>query len=168
MRRVLFAAGLAVALSLAACDRSQSAPAASAPTGEAKAFLDRNAREEGVKTTASGLQYKVVRSGPADGVRPKEGDEVKVHYQGSLIDGTVFDSSYQQGVPAIFEVGQLVDGWNEALQLMKPGDEFLLYVPPNLAYGEEGAGGVIPPNAVLVFRMELLDVLPRGGGVQRG
>ena len=163
--RLLLAAAVVAALAFTGCDRGQ--PAAQV-SPEAQAFLDKNKAEPGVKTTASGLQYKVVRAGPADGRRPQPGDEVKVHYQGTLLDGTVFDSTYQQGAPAVFEVGQLVEGWNEALQLMRPGDEFLLYVPPGLAYGDEGAGGVIPPGAVLVFRMELLDVLPKGGGVQRG
>ena len=158
----------AAVLVLAACDRGATQAEPAQLTGPGAAFLAKNKAEPDVKTTASGLQYKVVRAGPPEGARPQVGDEVKVHYQGTLLDGTVFDSSYQQGAPAVFEVGQLVDGWNEALQLMKPGDEFLLYVPPHLAYGEEGAGGVIPPNAVLVFRMELLDVLPKGGGVQRG
>jgi peptidylprolyl isomerase/FKBP-type peptidyl-prolyl cis-trans isomerase FklB len=92
---------------------------------------------------------------------------VKVHYEGTLTDGQVFDSSYQAGAPAVFTVGEVVEGWNEVLQLMRPGDEWLVYIPPQLGYGEGGAGP-IPPNSVLVFRMELLDVLPRGGGVQRG
>jgi peptidylprolyl isomerase/FKBP-type peptidyl-prolyl cis-trans isomerase FklB len=160
---------IAFLLALAACDRGGAeAPAAPAPpTGAAAAFLAENRRQEGVQVTASGLQYKVVRAGPADGRRPQEGDEVKVHYEGTLTDGTVFDSSYQDGAPRVFTVGRLVDGWNEALQLMRPGDEWLLYVPPSLGYGAEGLGP-IPGNSVLVFRMELLDVLPAGGGVQRG
>ena len=160
---------LAALLALAACDRSETKAQPAPLTGPGADFLAKNKADPAVKTTASGLQYKVVRAGPAEGAHPQDGDEVKVHYEGTLLDGTVFDSSYQQGAPAVFEVGQLVDGWNEALKLMKPGDEFLLYVPPSLAYGEQGAGGgVIPPNSVLVFRMELLDVLPKGAGVQRG
>jgi peptidylprolyl isomerase/FKBP-type peptidyl-prolyl cis-trans isomerase FklB len=161
---------LAALLSISACNRDgaeASQAEAAQPTGAAKVFLDENRKQPGVQVTASGLQYKVVRSGPADGVKPHEGDEVKVHYEGTLTDGTVFDSSYRSGSPVVFTVGDLVPGWNEALQLMRPGDEYLLFVPPHLAYGENGVGP-IPPNSVLVFRMELLDVLPKGGGVQQG
>jgi peptidylprolyl isomerase/FKBP-type peptidyl-prolyl cis-trans isomerase FklB len=157
---------IAVLLALAACERGGAeTPAPGA--GVALAWMEQNRAQQGVQTTASGLQYKVVRAGPADGRRPQEGDEVKVHYEGTLTDGTVFDSSYQDGAPRVFTVGRLVPGWNEALQLMRPGDEWLLYVPPSLGYGEEDMGP-IPGNSVLVFRMEMLDVLPAGGGVQRG
>ena len=158
MRAVL----LAVLLALSACDRG-----GSEAEGAARAFLEQNRKEPGIKVTASGLQYKVVRAAAPNAARPKRGDTVKVHYEGTLTDGTVFDSSYQQGVPAVFTVGALVEGWNEALQLMRVGEEWLLFVPPDLAYGEHGAGP-IPPNSVLVFRMELLDVLPDEGGVQHG
>ena len=166
MRAALFAA----LILLGACNRGDAADPPTSPgpaAAEAQAWLDKNKSEAGVQTTASGLQYKVVRAGPADGVRPKKGDEVKVHYEGTLTDGQVFDSSYQQGVPAVFAVGDLVEGWNEVLTLMRPGDQWLVYVPPELGYGERSMGP-IPPNSVLVFRMELLDVLPKGGGVQRG
>ncbi len=158
---------IAVLLALAACDRGGAETPPAADPGAAQAWMEQNKTQQGVQVTASGLQYKVVRAGPADGRRPQEGDEVKVHYEGTLTDGTVFDSSYRDGSPRVFTVGQLVDGWNEALQLMRPGDEWLLYVPPSLGYGEDGIGP-IPPNSVLVFRMEMLDVLPAGGGVQRG
>ena len=158
MRGAVFAA----LFMLAACQPGETAPAPGA--AEARAFLAANAREEGVVTTKSGLQYRIVRAGPKDRPTAREGDEVKVHYEGKLLDGRVFDSSYQQGTPAVFTVGQLVEGWNEALQLMRPGDELVLWVPPELGYGEEGAPPVIPPNAVLVFRMEMLDVLPKSGG----
>jgi FKBP-type peptidyl-prolyl cis-trans isomerase len=162
MRAVLFAA----AFVLAACQQSQ---ATSAPSpAEANAFLAQNKAATGVITTASGLQYRYVRKGPADRPLAKVGDDVKVHYEGKLLYGRVFDSSYQQGVPAVFTVGQLVEGWNEALQLMRPGDEVTLWVPPALGYGEEGAPPDIPGNSVLVFRMEMLDVLPRGGGAAFG
>ena len=157
---------IAALLLLSACNRGEEADSPATP-GPAQLFLTENRTEAGVKTTESGLQYKVIRSGPDDGVRPKVGDEVKVHYEGTLTDGTVFDSSYQSGAPRVFTVGQLVPGWDEVLQLMRPGDEWLVYVPPALGYGERGVGP-IPPNSVLVFRMELLDVLPLGGGVQRG
>jgi peptidylprolyl isomerase/FKBP-type peptidyl-prolyl cis-trans isomerase FklB len=135
---------------------------------EAQAYLARNKAAPGVQTTASGLQYKVVRSGPATGIRPRLGDAVKVHYEGKLVSGEVFDSSYERGTPQVFTVGDLVEGWNEALQLMRPGDEWLLTVPPELGYGADGAGGVIPGGAVLIFRMEMLGVLPQGGAVGRG
>ena len=158
MRSVLLAAVLA----LSACDRG-----GAEADGAARAFLEQNRKEPGVKATASGLQYKVLRAAPPNAPRPKRGDTVKVHYEGTLTDGTVFDSSYQSGVPAVFTVGALVEGWNEALRLMRVGDEWLLFVPPDLAYGESGAGP-IPPNSVLVFRMELIDVLPAEGGVQHG
>lgn len=159
------AALLAALLALAACQQA-GPPAPSAE--EARAFLASNKAEEGVVTTASGLQYRIVRAGPKDRPTAKAGDEVKVHYEGKLLDGRVFDSSYEQGAPAVFTVGELVAGWNEALQLMRPGDEMTLWVPPELGYGEEGAPPQIPPNSVLVFRMEMLDVLPKGGGVGFG
>ena len=158
MRAVL----LAVLLSLAACDKAPEVRT------EDKAFLEQNRKQPGVKVTNSGLQYKVLRAAPPGAPRAKRGDTVKVHYEGTLTDGTVFDSSYQQGVPAVFQVGDLVEGWNEVLQLMRAGDEWIVVLPPELAYGEAGAPPVIPPNSVLVFRMELLDVLPDGGPVQRG
>ena len=162
MRALLIAAVLA----LAACDRADG-QVSSASAEEARAFLAENKAQSGVITTASGLQYKIVRAGPKDAPLAREGDEVKVHYEGKLPSGEVFDSSYEQGAPAVFTVGQLVEGWNEALQLMRPGDELLLWVPPELGYGEEGVGP-IPPNAVLVFRMEMLGVLPKSGGVALG
>ncbi|CAN7510035.1 FKBP-type peptidyl-prolyl cis-trans isomerase [Phenylobacterium sp. LjRoot219] len=137
-------------------------------SGAAQVFLAQNAKQAGVQTLPSGLQYKVVRSGPADGIKPRLGDEVKVHYEGKLIDGTVFDSSYERGQPAAMPLNGLIKGWQEALQLMRPGDEWILYVPPNLGYGAEGAGGTIPPGAALVFRIELIGVLPGEGRVQQG
>ena len=154
--RLLLAAAVLAAFAFTGCDRGQ--PAAQV-SPEAQAFLDRNKAEPGVKTTASGLQYKVVRAGAADGRKPQPGDEVKVHYEGTLLDGTAFDSSYQQGAPAVFEVGQLVEGWNEALQLMKPGDEWIVWIPPALGYGAE-AKGPIPANSVLRFRLQLISVTP--------
>jgi len=163
MRIPFLVALLSPLLMAAACQRGPEPT----PPGEAAAFLAQNKTQPGVRTTASGLQYKVVRAGPATGVRPRLGDAVKVHYEGRLPSGEVFDSSYQQGAPAVFTVGDLVPGWNEALQLMRPGDELQLWVPPELGYGEEGIGP-IPGNTVLVFRMELLDVLPQGGAVGRG
>jgi peptidylprolyl isomerase/FKBP-type peptidyl-prolyl cis-trans isomerase FklB len=156
-------AAVCLALPLAACQRGP----AEVPAAESQAFLTANAAKPGVVTLPSGLQYRVVRTGAADGYRPKPGDTVKVHYEGKLPDGTVFDSSYERGAPAVFDVGRLVPGWNQALQLMRPGDEWELVVPPDLGYGDEGAGP-IPPGAVLVFRMELLDVLPRESATLSG
>lgn len=122
-----------------------------------EAFLSENAKREGVTTTASGLQYEVIRKGAGD--RPAASDRVEVHYTGKLIDGTVFDSSVERGVPATFGVTQVIPGWVEALQLMREGDKWRLYIPSALAYGENGAGGVIGPNMTLIFDVELLRVI---------
>lgn len=121
-----------------------------------KAFLAENAKKDGVKTTASGLQYKVVNSGK--GKTPTAADQVKVHYRGTLTNGTEFDSSYKRGEPATFGVGQVIKGWTEALQLMKEGDKWELTIPSELAYGEQ-APPSIGPNQVLKFDVELLEVL---------
>ena len=121
-----------------------------------KKYLEDNKKVEGVVTLPSGLQYKVLKAG--DGATPGAEDMVRTHYKGQLIDGTVFDSSYDRGEPAEFPVGGVIKGWTEALQKMKVGDKWQLVIPSELAYGEAGAGGVIPPNATLVFEIELLDV----------
>lgn len=119
-------------------------------------FLDENAKREGVVTTATGLQYEVLKEGSGDS--PKETDNVTVHYHGTLIDGTVFDSSVDRGQPATFPVNGVIPGWVEALQLMNPGAKYKLFIPSNLAYGERGAGGSIGPNATLVFEVELISI----------
>ncbi len=124
-----------------------------------EAFLAENAKREGIKFTASGLQYEVLAEGNGDS--PKASDNVEVHYTGKLIDGTVFDSSVERGVPASFGVTQVIPGWVEALQLMKEGDKWRLYIPSNLAYGPNGAGGVIGPNMTLIFDVELLRVIKK-------
>lgn len=129
---------------------------AEAAAGEGKAFLTENAKREGVTRLASGLQYEVLTAG--DGARPTADDQVRTHYHGTLIDGTVFDSSYQRGQPAEFPVGGVIAGWTEALQLMSVGSKWRLYVPSELAYGAQGVGS-IPPHSVLVFDVELLAVL---------
>jgi peptidylprolyl isomerase/FKBP-type peptidyl-prolyl cis-trans isomerase FklB len=155
---------------LGAChSRSRASEAAPAPATAAQGadFLAKMGKTAGVQTLPDGLEYKVARSGPADGQSPKLGDEVKVNYQGTLIDGTVFDSSYDRGEPAVFTVGEVIPGWNEALQKMRPGDVWYLYIPANLAYGDEGAGP-IPAGAVLVFKIELLGLLPHGAGEGQG
>lgn len=124
-----------------------------------EAFLTENAKREGIKVTESGLQYEVLESGKGDS--PKASDDVEVHYTGKLIDGTVFDSSVERGVPASFGVTQVIPGWVEALQLMHEGDKWRLYIPSDLAYGPNGAGGVIGPNMTLIFDVELLRVIKK-------
>lgn len=119
-------------------------------------FLVENAKRPEVKTTATGLQYEIVKEG--DGPTPNRGDRVTVHYTGKLIDGTVFDSSVERGEPATFGVTQVIPGWVEALQMMKTGSQWRLYIPSKLAYGPNGAGGVIGPNATLIFDVELIKI----------
>ncbi len=123
---------------------------------EGDEFLAKNGKLEGVKTTASGLQYKVVKSGT--GKTPKATDTVKVHYHGTLIDGTVFDSSVERGEPVSFQVEGVIPGWVEALQLMKEGDKWKLFIPAKLAYGNRSPGGKIGPGSTLLFDVELLTI----------
>ena len=120
-------------------------------------FLAENIKKEGVTELPSGLQYKVLKEG--DGEIPAETDQVKCHYHGTLINGTVFDSSVERGQPAVFPVNGVIRGWVEALQLMSTGSKWRLFIPPELAYGEQGAGGVIGPNTTLVFDVELLEIV---------
>ena len=156
MKRLLIAVGLSFCL--AACGHGGSrAQTAAAPAADA-GFLAQNAKAPGVIVLPSGLQYKIVHSGPATGARPGPADEVKVNYEGKLVNGTVFDSSFQRGEPADLPLQGLIPGWVEALQLMRPGDEWMLYVPPKLGYGADSPDP-IPPNSVLVFRIQLLGVL---------
>jgi FKBP-type peptidyl-prolyl cis-trans isomerase FklB len=122
---------------------------------EGKAFLEENKKKEGVKTLPSGLQYKVLAEG--SGKTPKAADSVTVNYKGTLINGTEFDSSYKRGNPTTFQVGKVIKGWTEALQLMKEGSKWQLFIPPELGYGERGAGPV-PPNSTLIFEVELISV----------
>ena len=124
-------------------------------------FLAANKERSGVTTTASGLQYEVLTEG--QGESPIASDTVAVHYEGRLVDGTVFDSSYERREPAVFRLDQVIPGWTEGVQLMKPGAKYRFTIPPELGYGPEGAGGVIPPNAVLQFDVELLAIAPRQG-----
>jgi len=132
---------------------------------EALAYLAENGARDGVITTPSGLQYEVIRSGAADGQSPALGQYVCVHYRGEFLDGTEFDSSYSRGQAAAFPSDQLIRGWVEALQMMKPGDAWKLHIHPNIAYGAGGRGD-IPPNAALVFDLELIALLE--GPVRRG
>ena len=119
-------------------------------------FLEKNKGAEGIKVTASGLQYSVIKEG--DGAIPKKEDNVKCHYVGTLIDGTKFDSSVDRGQPAEFPVGGVIPGWTEALQMMKVGSKYKLFIPPELAYGPAGRPG-IPPNSALIFEVELLEIV---------
>ena len=123
---------------------------------EGEAFLAENKKKEGVKVLPSGLQYKVIKDGT--GAIPKATDSATVNYKGTLINGTEFDSSYKRGQPATFQVNGVIKGWTEALQLMKAGSKWQLFVPSDLAYGEKGAGPQIGPNAVLIFEVELLSI----------
>jgi len=129
-------------------------------SGEAKAageqFLAENAKREGVKTTASGLQYEVLEA--TIGQKPKATDTVRVHYEGTLIDGTVFDSSYKRGESISFPLNGVIKGWTEGLQLMSVGSKYKFFIPYQLAYGERGAGASIPPYAALIFTVELLGI----------
>jgi FKBP-type peptidyl-prolyl cis-trans isomerase FklB len=124
---------------------------------KSQAFLEENAKQEGVVVLPSGLQYKELTAG--SGESPKASEQVRVHYHGTFIDGKVFDSSIDRGEPIVFGVNQVIAGWTEALQLMKPGSRWMLYIPPYLAYGQQGAGGVIGPNMALIFEVELIEVV---------
>lgn len=134
---------------------SEAMAAVNAKAGED--FLAENGKRVEVKTTASGLQYEVLKEG--EGPQPTAADQVVVHYTGKLIDGTVFDSSEERGTPATFGVSQVIPGWVEALQLMKAGSTWRLFIPSALAYGPQGAGGVIGPNQTLIFDVTLLEVV---------
>ena len=134
--------------------QAQAAAKAEAAAAAGKQFLADNAKRDGIVTLDSGLQYEALNTG--EGAKPSREDQVRVHYHGTLIDGTVFDSSYDRGQPAEFPVGGVIAGWTEALQLMSAGSKWRLYVPSELAYGAQGVGS-IPPHSVLVFDVELLD-----------
>lgn len=141
-------------------EKQQQAAAAEAGKAAREAgekFLAENAQKAGVTVTASGLQYEVITEGT--GRQPKASDTVSCHYHGTLIDGTVFDSSYQRGEPCEFGLRQVISGWTEGVQLMKEGAKYRFYIPYNLAYGERGAGQSIPPYSALIFDVELLKVL---------
>ncbi|WP_420187706.1 FKBP-type peptidyl-prolyl cis-trans isomerase [Bacteroides pyogenes] len=124
---------------------------------QGKAFLEENKKRGGIVTLPSGLQYEVITEGK--GKKAKATDKVKCHYEGTLIDGTLFDSSVKRGQPAVFGVNQVIPGWVEALQLMPEGSKWKLYIPSDLAYGAQGAGEMIPPHSTLIFEVELIEVL---------
>lgn len=157
MQRLLV--GFAVVAAVTACTSTPMAP----ETQPGPNFLARNAVAKGVVTTPSGLQYFAVRSGAAAGRRPSQGDIVVFDYEGKLVTGEIFDSSYARGQPISGAVGDFVPGFNEALMMMRPGDEWIVWIPPELGYGD-AATGTIPANSVLRFKMELRDVRPASPG----
>ena len=136
--------------------QAAAAEAGKAAKAAGEAFLAENGKKEGVVTLPSGLQYQVLKEG--DGKKPSATDQVVCHYEGTLIDGTVFDSSYQRHQPATFGLNQVIAGWTEGVQLMQEGAKYRFFIPYNLAYGERGAGAQIPPFAALVFDVELIEV----------
>ncbi|MHB8864912.1 MAG: FKBP-type peptidyl-prolyl cis-trans isomerase [Pirellulaceae bacterium] len=137
----------------------QAAQRAGKAAQEGEAFLAENAKQEGVKTLPSGLQYKVLKEGT--GPSPKETDTVRTHYHGTFINGKVFDSSVERGEPAEFPVNRVIPGWTEALQLMKVGDKWQLFIPSKLAYGKRGSPGGIPADSTLIFEVELLEIVAK-------
>ncbi|WP_324797132.1 FKBP-type peptidyl-prolyl cis-trans isomerase [Brevundimonas sp.] len=157
---------LAMAAALTGCGRDAASPGdpvAAENLRAAEFFMASNARAEGVQTLPSGVQYKVIRAGPPGGERPDGNDMVRVDYQGTLTDGTVFDSSFENGRPTVFTVEEVVPGWRDALQHMSVGDEWYVYIPPALGYGDRDMGA-IPPNSALIFRLKLLDLARNPGG----
>jgi peptidylprolyl isomerase/FKBP-type peptidyl-prolyl cis-trans isomerase FklB len=161
-----FAVAAALVLSLAGCHAKPTAKPA-ADSGANSAFLSANSKQPGVVTLPDGLQYKIIASGPAAGEKPRAQDEVKVNYEGTLLSGDVFDSSFKRGEPATFPLGEVIPGWTEVMQLMRPGDEWLVWIPPSLGYGAEDKGP-IPANSVLKFRVQLLGVLKHEGPPAQG
>lgn len=137
--------------------KSEQAKLGEAAKREGEEYLEKNAARSGVTVLPSGLQYEVLREGT--GRKPKATDSVKCHYEGTLVDGTVFDSSRRRGEPAVFPLNGVIRGWTEGLQLMQEGAVYRFFIPYNLAYGENGAGASIPPYAALVFEVELIEVL---------
>ena len=136
--------------------KAEAQKAASENSEKGKAYLAENAKKEGVKVTASGLQYEVIKEGT--GKKPAATDTVSVHYEGTLINGQVFDSSIRRGQPVEFPLNRVIPGWTEGVQLMSVGSKYRFVIPSNLAYGEHGAGGAIGPNETLIFEVELLDI----------
>jgi FKBP-type peptidyl-prolyl cis-trans isomerase len=156
MKRLLILIAIGV-LGLSGAASAQAPDSAAGGEAAGAAFLQKNALAPGVKSLPSGLQYKVVQAGPP-GPSPKPGDIIKVHYEGALTSGAVFDSSFARGKPALMPLADLVPAWMEALPMMRVGDEWMLYAPASLGYGDREAGP-IPPNSVLIFRIKLLGML---------
>ena len=156
MRRLILALGLVLGLSA----WSSRAPVADSTLNDS--YLAQNAKAAGVVTLPSGLEYKIIASGPATGPHPGPSDEVKVNYEGTTINGKVFESSFQRGVPADLRLDQVIPGWTQALQLMRPGDTWMIYLPAKLGYGAESPSPDIPANSVLIFKIELIGVLGAG------
>ncbi|MCB1877784.1 MAG: FKBP-type peptidyl-prolyl cis-trans isomerase [Chromatiales bacterium] len=157
MKRLYLLACLITVISLlTGCENEQDRARAVENLAKAQAFLNENGQKQGVKTTASGLQYEISREG--DGPRPAADAQVRVHYEGRLLDGSVFDSSYERKQSISFPLNQVIDGWQEALQLMPVGSKWRLYLPPELGYGRRGMGQVIAPNSLLIFDVELLAI----------
>lgn len=167
LRRTFLVA--APAFVLAACGKTPADPAMlESNAAKAAEFMAKTAKEPGVKALPSGVLYKVIHTGPADGRSPRVGDEIKVHYECALTDGFVVDSSFERGAPAVMPLNdRLIAGWVEAMQKMRPGDEWTVYIPPSQGYGAEGKEPV-PPNAVIVFRLLLIAVLPAAGSTALG
>ena len=140
---------------MAAARRTELKEKAEKNLAEGKAFLEENKKKEGVTTLPSGLQYKILAEG--SGKTPKASDQVTVNYKGTLINGTEFDNSYKRGTPATFQLNKVIKGWTEALQMMKGGSKWQIFIPPELGYGDRGAGPV-PPNSTLIFEVELISV----------
>ena len=166
MNSILLSLSYALMVCLTSCQTEPKIPAIPLPTQQpitsttpTFAPISASPDASGKITTASGLQYRVLSSGPTGGRSPTYFDSVMVHYRGTLTDGTVFDSSIDRGVPATFGVGQVIAGWTEALKLMKSGDKWMLYIPSRLAYGSQAVGGKIPPNSDLIFEVELLQII---------
>lgn len=157
-----FSLSASLLLLMTGCESGKKPAPAPQATAPAAPSTSAALTADGMTTTPSGLRYKVLVSGPAGGRSPTLYDSVTVHYKGTLTDGTVFDSSYERGAPATFGVNQVIPGWTEALQLMKPGDQWLLYIPANLGYGPQPMG-TIPANSDLIFQVHLLQV--SGAGV---
>ena len=154
LKWVVAAVAILVIVAIAVWAGTQGQVAAVRPAD--MAFLKANKERKGVVTTESGLQYEVLTQGT--GPKPARSDTVAVHYEGKLLDGTIFDSSYQRNQPAVFPLDQVIPGWTEGVQLMNTGSKYRFTIPPALAYGAKGAPGVIPPNSVLVFDVELLGI----------
>ena len=159
------ALALAMVAALSGCMRGADAGGAEAEANlkAGQAFMERNLKAEGVQALPNGIQYKVLQAGPVGGESPDSNDLVRVEYEGSLTDGSVFDSSYERGQPSVFTLGEVVSGWTEALQHMKVGDEWVVYLPADKGYGDSDRPG-IPANSVLVFRLKLLDIARAPGG----